>query len=190
MRIIAGSKKGFRIKLPRGAEARPVTGRIKESIFGMLADRLPDAAVLDLFAGAGGFGLEALSRGAAEAVFADISCLCVSAIRRNLELLGLEAEVLCMDAADAVDKLAAAGRKFDIIFIDPPFRSWDEEIGGVLEALCRREAASPGAVVAARCHFKAAFPEAPRGLDFLREKKYGENRVLFFIYKGENKSDG
>lgn len=189
MRIIAGSRRGLRIKLPRGADTRPVTGRIRESVFGMLADRVPGAAVLDLFSGAGGFGLESLSRGAAEAVFADISPVCVSGIRRNLELLGLEAEVLCMGALDAAVKLAAEGRKFDIAFLDPPFKSWEEEASGVLGALCGREAVTHGAVIAARCHFKAALPAVPQGLELFREKKYGENRVLLYLYKGKGKNE-
>ncbi len=184
MRIIAGSRKGLRIKLPEDSTARPVTDRIKESVFGILSGKLPGAMVLDLFAGAGSFGLEALSRGAGGAVFVDSSRECASAIRANLELLNLEGEVFCAPASEALKKLYDSGRKFDIIFIDPPFKSGKEDIENALESLCSRDLPAEGAVIAARCHFKTVLPESSSGIECFREKRYGENIVLFYIYRG------
>ena len=187
MRIIAGSRKGLRIKLPEDSGARPLTDRIKESVFGILSEKLPGAVVLDLYAGAGSFGLEAVSRGAAGAVFVDSSHGCASAIRENLELLNLEGEVFCSGALDALEKLFIRGEKFDIIFIDPPFKSAKDDIRNTLEALCGRGLLSTGAVVGARCHFKTVIPESLSGIECFREKRYGENRVVFYARKGEGK---
>lgn len=185
MRIIAGSRKGLRIKLPEDSRARPVADRIKESVFGILSARLPGAAVLDLFAGAGSFGLEAVSRGASAAVFVDSSPRCASAIRENLSNLGLEGEVFCEPVSSALEKLSSRGEKFDIIFVDPPFKSGKEDIENTMAALRGMTLLSRGAMAAARCHFKAALAGPPGGIECFRSERYGENRVVFYRLRGD-----
>lgn len=185
MRIIAGCRKGLRIKLPEGSGARPVTGRIKESVFGILSEIVPGAGVLDLFAGAGSFGLEALSRGASSAVFVDSSPRCALAIRENLENLGLEGEVFCEPVSSALGKLSSRGEKFDIIFVDPPFKSGKEDIEAALAALWDMSLLSPGAVAAARCHFKEDDAGQPVGIECFRGERYGENMVYFYRLREE-----
>jgi 16S rRNA (guanine966-N2)-methyltransferase len=127
MRIVAGTARGRRLRAPRGRGVRPTTGRVKEAVFSMLESRDSCAglAVLDLFAGTGGLGIEALSRGAAATVFVEVSRTAAAVIRDNLARAGLRGEVLTMPAARAIGKLAAAGKRFGGVFLDPPYeRGW------------------------------------------------------------------
>jgi 16S rRNA (guanine966-N2)-methyltransferase len=123
MRIIAGSRKGARIFAPRGVETRPTGDRVREAAFNLIGPvRVEGARVLDLFAGSGAMGLEALSRGAAEAVFVESDRAACRAINRNLDKLRLApAIVLCQDAITAVRADAAAGRRYDLVLVDPPY---------------------------------------------------------------------
>ena len=119
MRIVAGEFRGRRLAAPRGARTRPTADRVREALFSMLGD-VSGARVLDLYAGSGALGIEALSRGAGSAVFVDRDPRAVAAIERNLESLGLEQEVL---RQDAVRFLARARGTFDLVFCDPPYDS-------------------------------------------------------------------
>ncbi|MCD8120170.1 MAG: 16S rRNA (guanine(966)-N(2))-methyltransferase RsmD [Lachnospiraceae bacterium] len=124
MRVIAGSAKRTQLITPKGMETRPTTDRIKETLFNILSPCLWEARFLDLFAGSGGIGIEALSRGAAEAVFVDQNRESVSCIRENLRRTHLEdrAQVLGTSVNRAVSGLSAEGHSFDLIFMDPPYR--------------------------------------------------------------------
>ena len=119
MRVVAGEFRGRRLAAPRGARTRPTADRVREALFSMLGD-VSGARVLDLYAGSGALGIEALSRGAGSAVFVDRDPRAVAAIERNLESLGLEQEVL---RQDAVRFLARAEGTFDLVFCDPPYDS-------------------------------------------------------------------
>lgn len=120
MRIIAGEAKGRRLFAPSGEETRPTSDKIKGSLFNILGSRTADAVVLDLFGGTGALGLEALSRGARLAVISDKSHSAFEAIRRNAEPFGDRAKLLKGDYRTVLDKLA--GMKFDLVFLDPPYR--------------------------------------------------------------------
>lgn len=120
MRIIAGSKKGHTIHAPKGRETRPTSDRVRENVFNILGP-VDGATVLDLYAGSGAMGLEALSRGAARAVFVEFEGEAVRAIERNLDKLRLQATVLRCDAIAALATEAAAGRKYDLVVVDPPY---------------------------------------------------------------------
>ena len=122
MRIVAGSFKGRRLVAPPGTATRPTSDRVREALFSVLGPSVPGARVLDLFAGSGALGLEALSRGAATAVFVDRSQRAIAAIRTNLEALGVDADVHRMEAHAALR--AALGRReaYDLVFLDPPYR--------------------------------------------------------------------
>ena len=128
VRVIAGSAKGRPLVAPKGQAARPTLQHVKESVFNILAARLSGAAALDLFAGTGSLGIEALSRGASECVFVDSDFRCTRAIERNLQATELSdrARVYRMDVYRAVDMLGNSGLRFDLIFADPPYEKGHE----------------------------------------------------------------
>jgi len=123
MRIIGGHHRGLKLATPRGREVRPILGRVRESLFGILRDEVPGARVADLFAGTGVIGLEALSRGAAFCVFVERDQACVATVRENIRRTRQEAaaRVVRADVFRAADVLAEDG-PFDLVFIDPPYR--------------------------------------------------------------------
>ena len=120
MRIIAGSRKGHTIQAPRGRETRPTSDRVRENVFNLVGP-VDGAAVLDLYAGSGALGLEALSRGAARAVFVERDGEAARSIDRNLEKLRLAGTVLRRDAVSALAAEAGSGRKYDLVLVDPPY---------------------------------------------------------------------
>lgn len=125
MRIIAGALKGRRLVAPRGATTRPTADQVRIALMDTLAPRLPGARVLDLFAGAGGVGLEALSRGAAHATFVEQDARAVAALRDNVTALGVgaAARVKRGDVLRELQALYQAGERFDVVFLDPPYES-------------------------------------------------------------------
>lgn len=122
MRIITGRARGMRLKAPEGEHTRPTAERVKEAVFSMLQFEIEDRQVLDLFAGSGQMGLEAVSRGAAHAVFVDSSRAAVEIIRQNCAKTRMEAacEVQCADYA-AFLRSCRGRRMFDLVFLDPPY---------------------------------------------------------------------
>ena len=122
MRIVAGRWGGRRLTTPKGLATRPTSDRVREALFSILGEFVQDARVLDLFAGSGALGLEALSRGAAAATFVDSSAAAVRAIRANLEALGGEAEVRREDALRFLGAAAGKARHYDLVLLDPPYR--------------------------------------------------------------------
>lgn len=124
MRVIAGKARRLLLETPRGTETRPTQDKIKETLFNILAPEIPDCRFLDLFAGSGGIGIEALSRGAEFACFADSSREAVRCIRRNLEWTGFaeQSAVYGTDYLTALRQMEFDGRHFDIVFLDPPYR--------------------------------------------------------------------
>jgi 16S rRNA (guanine966-N2)-methyltransferase len=126
MRIIAGSRKGHTIHAPKGLGTRPTGDRVREAAFNLIGP-VDGATVLDLFAGSGAMGLEALSRGAGSAVFVEADHDAVRAIERNLDRLRLTgATVLRQDVRSALAAESAAGRRYDLVLVDPPYEEWPE----------------------------------------------------------------
>ncbi len=125
MRVIAGSARGRRIESVKDSETRPTLDRVKESVFGILQFEIEGQPVLDLFAGSGALGIEALSRGASRCVFVDRRLDCADMIRRNVDRLGLSDRALIRqnDYAAAITALEREGMRFKIVFLDPPYRS-------------------------------------------------------------------
>jgi 16S rRNA (guanine966-N2)-methyltransferase len=120
MRIIAGAHKGHTIHAPRGRDTRPTSDRVRENVFNIVGP-LDGAAVLDLYAGSGAMGLEALSRGAARAVFVERDADAVRAIERNLDKLRLAGTIVRQDAVTALAAEAGSHRKYDLVLVDPPY---------------------------------------------------------------------
>ncbi len=123
MRVISGQARGLKLKAPEGLETRPTTDRIKESFFNIISPDIYDADFLDLFSGSGGIGIEALSRGAASAVFVDESQKSIDVIKDNITRARLtdRAQVIRGNVMSVIASLGAQGRAFDIIFMDPPY---------------------------------------------------------------------
>lgn len=167
MRIIAGVAKGRPLETPsRGT--RPMTGRARESLFSILGDEVEGAAVLDLFAGSGSLGLEALSRGADRAVFVERGSAALRALSRNVERVGLGGRVIAADVSAAVAGLDDA---YDLVFVDPPYAMDDR---GVTELLTRIEGVlAPEATVVLHRRDHAP-PELPEFLTWRDERRYGD----------------
>ncbi len=121
MRVIAGSRRGATLRAPRGNDVRPTSDRVREALFSILVD-VTGERVLDLFAGSGALGIEALSRGAAAATFVDNSTAALAAVRANLATLHLAGEVLALSARRFLGAAQEGGRQYDLVFIDPPYR--------------------------------------------------------------------
>src|SRR3954449_12939845 len=121
MRVIAGRWGGRRLQAPAGAATRPTADRVRAALFSILGEHVAGARVLDLFAGSGALGIEALSRGAAEATFVDSAPAAIRAIRANLEALGAQAEGRRADARPFLGSASGEARKSDLVFPDPPY---------------------------------------------------------------------
>jgi 16S rRNA (guanine966-N2)-methyltransferase len=136
VRIVAGAYRGRRIEAPRGRSTRPTSDRVREALFSILGPAaVEDARVLDLFAGSGALGIEALSRGASEAVFVDSDPQAVAAIERNLDTLGIDARVQRRDAFSWLESAARGEEAFDLVFADPPYSSAGLTAGRLTELL-------------------------------------------------------
>ena len=134
MRIISGQARGRKLATLEGENTRPTLDRTREALFNILQTRVRGAKVLDLFAGSGALGLEALSRGAQSAVFCDVSRQACAVIQKNIEALRAQdrSRLLCCDAMDALARLA--GESFDVVFLDPPYRKGlvDKALAGLV----------------------------------------------------------
>jgi 16S rRNA (guanine966-N2)-methyltransferase len=145
MRIIGGAWGGRRLQAPLGDATRPTSDRVREALFSILGDRVAGARVLDLFAGSGALGLEALSRGAAEATFVDSAPAAVRALRANLDALGGEAVVRRQDVLRFLDGARSQARDYDLVFLDPPYRLATRLAGRLSDEL--PHVLAPGATV-------------------------------------------
>lgn len=180
MRIIAGSAKKRVLTVPRGWTGRPTADRVKESLFNILGELVVESRFLDLFAGTGNVGIEALSRGARRAVFVEKDRRAVEAIKKNLELTGFVglAMVLKQDVTAAVKSLAAKRELFDIIFLDPPYCCGYEI--NIINELSRLELLAPGGLVVAESSKRDELPDDIGNFIMLRQEKYGDTILSLF----------
>jgi 16S rRNA (guanine966-N2)-methyltransferase len=180
-RIIGGEGKGRRLKAPRGLDTRPTAARVRQTLFDILAARLPGCRFLDAFAGSGAVGLEALSRGAALVVFVESAAGAVAALRANAGALaraGGNVRVLRQDARAALAALAEAGESFDVIYVDPPYAS--DLYEKALEQVGRKGLLGEDGVVVAEHFHKRALPERIGALARTREVRVGDHRLSFY----------
>jgi 16S rRNA (guanine966-N2)-methyltransferase len=174
MRVIAGHLGGRRLKAPRGRTTRPTSDRVREALFALLGE-VGGASVLDLFAGTGGLGIEALSRGASRAVFVERDAGAVRTLKANLAALGIQeadAEVRRADALGALRTARARKETYDLVFIDPPYsqaRAWGPELSAVLPSLLR-----PSARVVVESDRRAPLQ---RGLEIALQRRYGDTSI-------------
>ncbi len=172
MRVIAGEFRGRRLIGPDTDETRPIMDRAKESIFNSIAFEIPDARVVDLYAGAGSFGIEAMSRGAESVVFVESGRKALDSLRANLDTLGIDAIVR---KADVRTWDAAADGPFDVVFCDPPWPMEASAVGDVLERIAP-ELADDALVVITR-RSSDSTPE-PEGFAIDDERRLGGTRII------------
>jgi 16S rRNA (guanine966-N2)-methyltransferase len=180
MRIIAGEFKGRRLETPRGFRTRPTADQVRIALMDTLAPRLAGARMLDLFCGAGGVGLEALSRGAAHVTFVERDRAALDALRRNVAALGVAArvDVLTLAVERALGRLAGAGAAFDLVFLDPPYGS--DAVAATLELLATGAVTTPAALVVAQHPTKRPPPSERGRLRAYRTRRFGETTLTFF----------
>lgn len=177
MRIISGKNRGRKLKTLEGMNTRPTADRVKESLFNIINNLIIDADVLDLFAGSGALGLEALSRGAKNCIFVDSSKDGIKIIKDNIELCKCEdkSKLLNMDYSTAMQKLS--NQKFDIIFVDPPYLKGIELV--VLDKI--RGLMTDNGILIIETDEKTKLPETINGLRKNDERKYGRTIIYFFV---------
>ena len=184
MRIIAGAYRGRTLKTTVGPGFRPAMGKVREALFSMLEARgvnWPEARVLDLYAGSGSLGFEALSRGAAFACFVESAPYAAKVIAANTELLGIERERFDIRQEEAAKVLARRpAQPFSVVFIDPPYKL--DVLGHTLNTLLKNYWALPGAVINAEVEERLPFdPErANARLSLLADRAYGQTRVILW----------
>jgi 16S rRNA (guanine966-N2)-methyltransferase len=193
MRVVTGEAKGRKLKGPKTAGTRPIIERVKQALFNILSVRVEDARFLDLFAGTGSVGIEALSRGAASATFIEMNAKVLNLVRENLRITGLadRAETLHSDAFKFLHAHAAHGpgahrRVYDIIYVAPP--QYQEMAARALGMLDGSALVAPGGQVIVQIHPKerpgvAAVPLTH--LELRDERRYGSTLLMFYTLKDE-----
>jgi 16S rRNA (guanine966-N2)-methyltransferase len=174
VRIISGSRKGHTIFAPPGRDTRPTSDRVRENVFNILGS-VEETIVLDLYAGSGAMGLEALSRGASRVVFVESDETAARAIERNLDKLRLQATILRRDAVVALSAEAAAGRKYDLVLVDPPYVVYSDlepQLARYLPAVLAEHGVL---VVETDARVEPDLPLAQR-----TSRKYGQTRVTVY----------
>ena len=177
-RIVAGAAKGRRLKVPRGDKVRPTTDRVKEAVFSSLQSRLVGAVVLDLYAGSGGLGLEAASRGAARVVMVERDRRALEALRRNVDTVGLSTVVVVAGDVERVVAQAhgeSFGRLFDIVLADPPYDLDADTLAEVLSSTV--PLIGPDGVVVVERSTRSGPLDWPEGLVAEASRRYGDTTV-------------
>lgn len=178
MRVISGTARGHKLQTADGLDTRPTTDRIKESLFNIISQDLYKCKFLDLFSGSGAIGIEALSRGAEKAVFVEKDKICIDIIKKNLEFTKLKplSVILKDNAVSAIETLAAQSYVFDIIFMDPPYKSGLSLLS--LEAIVKNKILNKDGYIIVERSSKIILPEIS-GLKIKREKSYKTTIMTF-----------
>ena len=185
MRIISGELGSRRLVFPKSKRTRPMTDRAKEMIFNILGDTVPGTEVLDLFAGSGSLGLEALSRGAKEATFVERGEWAIKTILRNLKALDLEkkSHLLTQDVFRALSRLEDQKKRFTLIFLDPPYN--EGFVKKILLRLDHSDILTPHVKIVLHHTRQEKVPEALERLEVLREKRFGQACLSFLSGRPE-----
>ncbi len=176
MRIIAGSAKGRRLRGPKGQGTRPMTGKVREAVFSSLGPGVAGARVLDLYAGSGSLGLEALSRGAASAVFVERDAAALAALRHNVAAVGIGGEIVRGDVAEYLDR---AAEEFDLAFVDPPYALSLPSVQRILGSLESRLAL--GAVVVVHRRVGGGGIQPPPRMVEADRRRYGDSEITRLV---------
>lgn len=175
MRVISGKLKGRNIKGFDIDGTRPTMDRVKESIFSTIQNYIDDACVLDLFAGSGNLGIEAISNGAKKCYFVDNNKVAINTINENIKNFNIDnAEVLNSDYLNALNSLK--NKKFDLVFLDPPYRF--DYIDGIIEFLIDNNMLNDNALII--CEYENNINKEYDDLSIFKDKKYGSKKVVIF----------
>ncbi|MCX6357059.1 MAG: 16S rRNA (guanine(966)-N(2))-methyltransferase RsmD [Candidatus Aureabacteria bacterium] len=194
LRVIAGELKGRKLKAPCGSNVRPTADRVKESLFQVLAPYIEDAMVLDLYAGSGNLGIEALSRGAASCCFVERDSAACACIKDNMERCGVaeRCTLLRMDVVSALQHLEGAGERFTLVLADPPYAKAPGDLSEakkILRALDRCAILTPRALVVVE-HGKADdLPDGYASLGRIRLKCYGDTMVSVYTVRSREATE-
>jgi 16S rRNA (guanine(966)-N(2))-methyltransferase RsmD len=185
MRVISGTAKGRPLKAVPGISTRPTSDKVKEAVFSMIGPYFDGGIVLDLFAGTGALGIEALSRGAEQAIFVDRERIAVETVKTNLAACRFadRAEVYRNDAMKAAKLLGKRGLKFDYVFLDPPYKF--AALDNLMPELAGLGLLRAGAVIVAEHDASRMLPEQLGPLNLFRRSEYGDTAVSLFEYDAE-----
>lgn len=186
MRVITGFAKGRKLAAPKGIHTRPTTDRVKEALFNILGDRVVDAKVLDLFAGTGALAIEALSRGALQAILLDNDVQAIRTIQQNLALTGMlpKAQLIRQDVWQFIKGQQPFPPVFDIIFLDPPYEKGFEV--RAMELITQPCWLSEAGVIVVETSKKTVMPLRAGIFRLCRQEKYGDTCLNFYtIAEGE-----
>lgn len=188
MRVIGGTFRSRLLTAPRGWNTRPTSDRLRETLFNVLAPRITGSVFLDLYAGSGAVGIEAVSRGASMVYFAESERAALTALRANLQTLAIRAEVESGGTATLLKRLAAAGQTADIVFLDPPYEAAEEyqRTLAVLGAAGASPLALDGIAVAEH-RSKSPLPAQVGGLESYRTLKQGDAALTFYRWYAEER---
>lgn len=181
LRISGGIHRSRQLFSPPGNDTRPTRSLVREAVFSMLMREVPDSLALDLFAGSGAMGLEALSRGARFSVFCDKGQEALACIRKNIDLLGLKEQsaVFLMDWREAVLKLREEKHYFNLIFLDPPYKM---DVGIILSAINNARLLADDGIIVLETRRNAAF-ELLEPYEIIKERRYGDTMLRLIIEK-------
>jgi 16S rRNA (guanine966-N2)-methyltransferase len=185
MRITGGQAKGRRLAAFKGLDIRPTSDMVRKAIFDLIGQDLEGLKVLDLFAGTGSLGIEALSRGASKAVFADQSQKSIDLIQRNLKICGLEGKGIVWKgnlAQRFPDKRLLGEKGVDLVFIDPPYEKGLVSL--IISAISQKEILAPFALIVAETRKTETLPAEVGKLHLAKSKRYGETRIHILSYEG------
>ena len=182
MRVITGSARGRRLKELKGMDTRPTTDQVKEGMFNILQFDIEGRRVLDLFAGTGQLGIEALSRGAASAVFVEARKDAAALVRENLALCGMEDRSRCV-LGDALGFLSSLRERFDLIFLDPPYDS--ELLEKAIAHIARFDILAPHGIMVAESRAEKTLPALSAPYGIYRDYRYGHIKLTVYKRAGD-----
>lgn len=183
MRIIAGKARGKKILPPEDMVTRPTLDRVKENIFNIIQNKVVDAVVVDVFSGTGSLGLEAISRGAKQCYLFDKYPVTFKLLKQNVENLKFEDQCVCvnMDSYKALKELSKKGKKFDLIFIDPPYAK--EMIPPAVEMISDDKILKEDGIIVTKIDSGEEIYEGNQSIILTDHRKYGNTTVCFYMYK-------
>lgn len=185
MRITGGTGKGRRLKAPTGSRVRPTSDKVRQALFNILGEKVKRSAFLDLYAGTGAIGIEALSRGAERACFVDDSRGSLEIIRQNVEQSGFREQSVVV-AARAESFLKKGREQFDIVFLDPPYVMEQEYLLSMIDASAILK---PDSIIVAEHFKKQESPQRAGRLSLFREAVYGDTVIAFYSLAGTGRTD-